>query len=57
VVLRSIDAIIADLSKPIADRHRTHKQAGKDITYLPWYFATERYGPESRNPINVFAIS
>jgi len=31
--LRSIDDIIADLSKPIAERHlKTRKQGGKDIT-------------------------
>jgi hypothetical protein len=40
--LRSIDDIIADLSKPIADRHlRRRNQGGKEITYLPWYFAIQ----------------
>jgi hypothetical protein len=38
--LRSIDAIIEDLSKPIADRHlRTRRQGGKDITYIEWHTA------------------
>jgi hypothetical protein len=38
--LRSIDAIIEDLSKPIADRHlRSRKQGGKDISYIEWHTA------------------
>jgi len=38
--LRSIDAIIEELSKPIADRHlRTRRQGGKDITYVEWHTA------------------
>ena len=38
--LRSIDAIIADLSKPIPERHlKTRKQGGQELTYLPWYSA------------------
>jgi len=37
---RPIAAIIADLSKPIEDRHLKSKTIkGNDITYIPWYFA------------------
>src|SRR5580765_8929588 len=36
--LRSITAIVADLSKPIPERHlRQRKQGGKDITYVEWH--------------------
>jgi len=39
-LLRSIREIISDLSKPVsAQRLKTRKQGGKDITYLPWYQA------------------
>jgi hypothetical protein len=49
VSLRSIQAIIEDLSKPIADRHvKTRKQATKDITYISWDTAVrylDHYAP------------
>jgi hypothetical protein len=36
--LRSIKDIIADLSKPLPERHlRQRKQGGKDITYVEWH--------------------
>ncbi len=36
--LRSIREIVADLSKPIPERHlRQRKQGGKDITYVEWH--------------------
>jgi hypothetical protein len=35
--LRSINEIIADLSKPIAERHlKTRKQGGQTLTYISW---------------------
>jgi hypothetical protein len=47
--LRSITAIIADLSKPVAaQRLKTRQQGGKTLTYLPWYQAVhylDRYAP------------
>ena len=40
VPLRSITAIIEDLSKPIPERHlRQRKQGGKDLTYIEWHTA------------------
>jgi hypothetical protein len=37
---RSINQIIADLSKPVhPQRLKTRTQGGKQITYLPWYQA------------------
>jgi hypothetical protein len=36
--LRSIKDIVADLSKPLPERHlKTRKQGGKDITYVEWH--------------------
>jgi hypothetical protein len=47
--LRSIEDIIADLSRPVNPRRlRTRKQGGKQITYLPWYQAVkylDHYAP------------
>ena len=47
--LRSINAIIADLSKPVnPQRLKTRTQGGKDLIYLPWYQAVrylDRYAP------------
>ncbi len=38
--LRSIREIVADLSKPVANRHlRTRRQGGKDIKYIAWHDA------------------
>jgi Rad52/22 family double-strand break repair protein len=40
--LRSIEDIIADLSRPVNPmRLKTRKQGGKQITYLPWYQAVK----------------
>lgn len=40
--LRSIAAIIADLSKPINPaRLKTRKQGGKDLPYIPWHQAVK----------------
>ena len=40
--LRSIEDIIADLSRPVNPRRlRIRKQGGKQITYLPWYQAVK----------------
>jgi hypothetical protein len=40
--LRSIEDIIADLSRPVNPRRlRIRKQDGKQITYLPWYKAPQ----------------
>jgi Rad52/22 family double-strand break repair protein len=37
---RSITAIIADLSKPLAQRHlKTRRQGGADLTYIEWHTA------------------
>src|SRR5262245_57715778 len=39
---RSIKAIIADLSKPIAARHlKTRRQGGTELTYLEWHCAVK----------------
>lgn len=39
---RSIKNIIADLSKPVRDRHlKTRKQGGQHLTYIPWYRAVK----------------
>ena len=47
--LRSIDAIIEDLSKPIADRHlKARTQGGKQISYIEWHTAVrylDHYAP------------
>jgi len=47
--LRSIEDIIADLSRPVNPRRlRVGKQGGKQITYLPWYQAVkylDHYAP------------
>jgi hypothetical protein len=47
--LRSIAAIIADLSKPVnPQRLKTRTQGGKQLTYLPWYQAVrylDRFAP------------
>ena len=47
--LRSIEDIIADLSRPVNPRRlRARKQGGKQITYLPWYQAVkylDHYAP------------
>ena len=38
--LRSIRDIVADLSKPVANRHlRTRRQGGKEIKYIAWHDA------------------
>jgi len=38
--LRSITAIIADLSKPLAAHHlKTRRQGGNEITYIEWHTA------------------
>jgi hypothetical protein len=38
--LRSITAIVADLSKPLPERHlRTRKQGGQSLTYIEWHMA------------------
>jgi hypothetical protein len=38
--LRSIEAIIEDLSRPITERHlKTRKQGGQLLTYLEWHTA------------------
>lgn len=40
--LRSINTIIADLSKPIHPaRLKTRKQGGKDLPYIPWHQAVK----------------
>lgn len=37
---RSIQDIVADLSRPVADRHlATRKQGGNTLTYIPWHVA------------------
>jgi Rad52/22 family double-strand break repair protein len=42
VPLRSIREIVADLSKPIPERHlRQRQQGGKTITYIPWWVAVK----------------
>lgn len=39
---RSILEIVADLSKPPAAKHiATRKQGGKELSYLPWYYAVK----------------
>jgi len=39
---RSIRDIIADLSKPLAQRHlKTRKQGGHELTYLEWHTAVK----------------
>src|SRR5262249_23234406 len=39
---RSIREIIADLSKPLAQRHlKTRKQGGHDITFIEWHTAVK----------------
>jgi hypothetical protein len=39
---RSIRAIIADLSKPIAPRHlKTRRQGGTELTYIEWHCAVK----------------
>lgn len=39
-IKRSIQDIVADLSKPVAQRHlSTRKQGGKDITFISWHHA------------------
>ena len=47
--LRSIEDVIADLSRPVNPRRlKTRKQGGKQITYLPWYQAVkylDHYAP------------
>ena len=41
-VSRSIRDIIADLSKPVADRHlKTRKQGGSTLSYLEWHTAVK----------------
>src|SRR6516164_9745257 len=38
--LRSIEAIIEDLSRPIAERHlKTRKQGGQLLSYIEWHTA------------------
>ncbi len=38
--LRSIRDIVADLTKPVANRHlRTRRQGGRDIKYIAWHDA------------------
>jgi hypothetical protein len=40
--LRSIIAIVTDLSKPLAARHlKTRKQGGHDLTYIEWHTAVK----------------
>ncbi len=42
VVFRSITAIIAALSKPLAQRHlKTRKQGGHELTYIEWHTAVK----------------
>ena len=39
---RSIRDIIADLSKPVADRHlKTRKQGGSTLSYIEWHSAVK----------------
>lgn len=39
---RPAQEIIADLGKPPAPKHLlSRKQGGKDLTYLPWYYAVK----------------
>jgi hypothetical protein len=39
---RSIRDIVADLSKPIAQRHlRTRRQGGTELTYIEWHTAVK----------------
>ena len=39
---RSITAIIADLSRPLAARHlKTRRQGGTDITFIEWHTAVK----------------
>jgi Rad52/22 family double-strand break repair protein len=48
-VLRSIEEIIADLSRPVSPKRlKTRKQGDKQIIYLPWYQAVrylDHYAP------------
>jgi hypothetical protein len=48
-ILRSIEDIITDMSRPVNPRRlRTRKQGGKMITYLPWHQAVkylDHYAP------------
>jgi hypothetical protein len=38
--LRSIREIVADLKKPVAERHLSHrKQGGQSLAYISWYHA------------------
>lgn len=40
--IRSIKNIIADLSKPIAERHlQTKRMGGTEITFIPWHKAVK----------------
>lgn len=42
IEIRAIQAIVADLSKPIASRHiKTRKQGGSDISYIEWHTAAQ----------------
>jgi hypothetical protein len=47
--LRSIQDIIADLSKPINPKHiKDKQQGGTKLKFIPWYFAVkylDRYAP------------
>lgn len=39
---RSIQEIVTDLSKPVADRHlKTRKQGGAELTYIEWHTAVK----------------
>ena len=39
-IKRSIKEIVADLSKPVAQKHlSTRKQGGKDLTFISWHHA------------------
>lgn len=39
---RPIQDIMADLAKPPASKHLfSRKQGGKELTYLPWYYAVK----------------
>jgi hypothetical protein len=61
LILRSINEIIADLSKPIAERHlRMRAQGGKQLAYISWDTAVrylDHYAPgwtfEIRNVIAI----
>lgn len=40
--MRSITEIIADLSKPVAERHlKTRKQGGATLSYIEWHVAVK----------------